>query len=71
MNKNTSYFIEWIPHNTQISMCKIAPKNEKVSATILGNSTAIQNSFKNISENFTSLYRRRAFIHWFTAEGLE
>jgi tubulin beta len=41
-NKNSSYFVEWIPNNVKSSVCDIPPKGLKMSATFIGNSTAIQ-----------------------------
>ena len=38
---------------------------------ILGNSTAIQEIFKRISEQFTAMFRRKAFLHWYTGEGMD
>ncbi|CAD7674997.1 unnamed protein product [Nyctereutes procyonoides] len=53
-NKNSSYFVEWIPNN--------------MAVTFIGNSTAIQELFKRISEQFTAMFRRKAFLHWYAAE---
>merc|ERR1719494_1202671 len=50
-NKNSSYFVEWIPNNVMTSV---------------GNSTAIQEIFKRISEQFSAMFRRKAFLHWYT-----
>ena len=36
-----------------------------------GNSTAIQELFKRISEQFTAMFRRKAFLHWYTGEGMD
>ena len=38
---------------------------------IPGNSTAIQEIFKRISEQFTAMFRRKAFLHWYTGEGMD
>jgi len=40
-NKNSSYFVEWIPNNIKSSVCDIPPKGLKMSVTFVGNSTAI------------------------------
>merc|ERR1712200_300066 len=42
-----------------------------VAATFIGNSTAIQELFKRISEQFTAMFRRKAFLHWYTGEGMD
>merc|ERR1712054_621625 len=59
-NKNSSYFVEWIPNNIKSSVCDIPPKGLKMSSTFIGNSTAIQEMFKRVSEQFTAMFRRKA-----------
>ncbi len=49
-------------------MCDIPPKGLKMSATFLGNTTAIQEMFKRVSEQFTAMFRRKAFLFWYTGE---
>ena len=63
-NKNSSYFVEWIPNNIKSAVCDIPPKGLKMATTFVGNSTAIQEMFKRISEQFTLMFRRKAFLHW-------
>ena len=70
-NKNSSYFVEWIPSNIKSSVCDIPPKGLKMSTTFVGNSTAIQEMFKRVSEQFTAMFRRKAFLHWYTGEGMD
>ena len=43
----------------------------KMSATFIGNSTAIQELFKRIFEQFSAMFRRKAFLHWYTGEGMD
>ncbi|KAF3453220.1 hypothetical protein FNV43_RR03659 [Rhamnella rubrinervis] len=43
-NKNSSYFVEWIPNNEM---------------------------FRRVSEQFTAMFRRKAFLHWYTGEGMD
>jgi len=42
-----------------------------MAATFVGNSTAIQEIFKRISEQFAAMFRRKAFLHWYTGEGMD
>ncbi|XP_036592596.1 LOW QUALITY PROTEIN: tubulin beta chain-like [Trichosurus vulpecula] len=70
-NKNSSYFVEWIPNNVNMAIYDIPPLGLKMSATFIGNSTAIQELFKCISEQFTAMFRRTAFLHWHTGEGID
>ena len=41
-NKNSAYFVEWIPNNVKTAVCNIPPKDMTMSTTFFGNSTAIQ-----------------------------
>merc|ERR1712025_1039502 len=70
-NKNSSYFVEWIPNNVMTSVCDIPPRGLKMASTFVGNSTAIQEIFKRISEQFSAMSRRKAFLHWYTGEGMD
>ncbi|GAA50731.1 tubulin beta [Clonorchis sinensis] len=70
-NKNSSYFVEWIPNNVKTAVCDIPPRGLKMSVTFIGNSTAIQELFKRVSEQFTAMFRRKAFLHWYTGEGMD
>ena len=58
-NKNSSYFVEWIPNNIKTAVCDIPPRGLKMASTFIGNSTAIQELFKRISEQFTAMFRRK------------
>merc|ERR1740123_2223333 len=70
-NKNSSYFVEWIPNNIKSSVCDIPPRGLKMSATFIGNTTAIQDVFRRIAEQFSAMFRRKAFLHWYTGEGMD
>ncbi|XP_067005311.2 tubulin beta-1 chain isoform X2 [Anabrus simplex] len=70
-NKNSSYFVEWIPNNVKTAVCDIPPMGLKMSSTFIGNTTAIQEVFKRISEQFAAMFRRKAFLHWYTGEGMD
>jgi tubulin beta len=70
-NKNSNYFVEWIPNNVKTAVCDIPPRGLKMSATFIGNTTSIQELFKRISDQFTAMFRRKAFLHWYTGEGMD
>jgi len=70
-NKNSSFFVEWIPNNIKSSVCDIPPKGIKMSATFIGNNTCIQELFKRIGNQFSAMFRRKAFLHWYTGEGMD
>ncbi|ONK62010.1 uncharacterized protein A4U43_C08F35870 [Asparagus officinalis] len=70
-NKNSSYFVEWIPNNVKSTVCDIPPTGLKMASTFIGNSTSIQEMFRRVSEQFTAMFRRKAFLHWYTGEGMD
>ncbi|KAM0723072.1 hypothetical protein Q7P37_001272 [Cladosporium fusiforme] len=70
-NKNTAYFVEWIPNNVMTALCDIPPRGLKMSSTFVGNSTSIQELFKRVGDQFTAMFRRKAFLHWYTGEGMD
>jgi tubulin beta len=42
-----------------------------MSSTFVANSTSIQEPFKRVGEQFSAMFRRRAFLHWYTGEGMD
>lgn len=71
VNKNSSYFVEWIPNNLKASICDVPPPGMKMSSVFVGNSTAIQEAWKRVAEQFTCMFRRKAYLHWYTGEGMD
>ena len=69
--KNQSYFVEWIPNNVQTALCSVPPRGLRMSSTFVGNSTSIQELFKRVSDQFTAMFKRKAFLHWYTQEGMD
>ena len=65
------YFVEWIPNNITTSVSSVAPAGSPMATTFLGNSTAIQDVFSRVSEQFEVMFRRRAYLYWFTSEGMD
>lgn len=51
--RNSALFVEWIPNNVKVAVCDIAPRGLAMSGTFIGNSTAIQDVFKRIGDQFT------------------
>ncbi|KAG7251681.1 hypothetical protein CRUP_009480 [Coryphaenoides rupestris] len=70
-NKNSSYFVDWIPHNVKVAVCDIPPRGLKMASTFIGNNTAIQEIFRRVGEQFSVMFRRKAFLHWYTGEGMD
>jgi len=70
-NKNTDHFVSWIPNNIKSSVCDIPPKAVKLSTTFIGNNTGIQTLFKRVHTQFKLMFGRKAFLHWYTGEGMD
>uniref|UniRef100_A0AAR2LTK6 Tubulin beta chain n=1 Tax=Pygocentrus nattereri TaxID=42514 RepID=A0AAR2LTK6_PYGNA len=59
------------PYNATLSVHQLVENTDETYFTFIGNSTAIQELFKRISEQFTAMFRRKAFLHWYTGEGMD
>ncbi|VAH65088.1 unnamed protein product [Triticum turgidum subsp. durum] len=59
------------PYNVKSSVCDIPPTGLSMASTFVGNSTSIQEMFRRVSEQFTAMFRRKAFLHWYTGEGMD
>jgi tubulin beta len=71
VNKNSSYFVEWIPNNVKSSICDIPPAGLPMSTTFIGNTTAIQEIWTRLSGQFSAMFSKKAFLHWYTGEGMD
>lgn len=70
-DKNSSYFVDWIPNNVKTVICDIPPRGMRISGTFLGNSTSVTEVFCRTERQFAAMLRRKAYVHWYTAEGLD
>jgi len=64
-------FVDFIPHNIKTSVVDVPHQGFTRSATMLCNTTAIVGMFRRIDNNFNAMYRKNAFVHWYTATGME
>ncbi|XP_003787791.1 tubulin beta-1 chain isoform X2 [Otolemur garnettii] len=69
--RHSSCFVEWIPNNVKVAVCDIPPRGLSMAATFIGNNTAIQELFGRVSGQFSAMFKRRAFVHWYTSEGMD
>jgi len=42
-----------------------------MAATFIGNSTSIQSLFRRVGSQFSAMFKRKAFLHWYTSEGMD
>jgi len=69
--KNTQYFVEWIPNNIKSSLCNVPNAGYGGNAVFMGNTTAMKLLNTRILEQFTKLYGVKAYLHWYTGEGMD
>lgn len=49
----------------------MAPAGHKIAATFVGNNTAIQELFRRVGDQFSVMFRRKAFLYSYCGEGME
>eukprot|EP01083_Nonionella_stella_P072016 193888_1 len=64
-------FVSWIPQNMKATIVDVAVQNVVKNGTFLANTTALKGIFKRISARFAKNYKRKAFVHWYTQEGMD
>ncbi|KAI6025649.1 beta-tubulin [Pisolithus orientalis] len=69
--KNSNLFVEWIPDNVSVSLCSVPPVGQTQAAVALANSTSMQELFMRNLNQFALMFKRRAFLHWYTGEGMD
>ncbi|CAG9538508.1 unnamed protein product [Cercopithifilaria johnstoni] len=62
---------ELLPDNIKLDTCEIPARGTTISGTLVANTTAIREVFARIEGQFETMFRRRAFFHWYTREGME
>lgn len=70
-NKHSGLFVDWIPNNAKVSVCKVPSEGQKMQAAFLANNTALQEVIRRIRDQFCKMFKRKAFVHWYTNEGLD
>uniref|UniRef100_A0A1Q3FTD5 Tubulin beta chain n=1 Tax=Culex tarsalis TaxID=7177 RepID=A0A1Q3FTD5_CULTA len=69
--KNSECFSKSIPNNVKSAICDIPPHGMKMAATFIANTTAITQLFNRLLDQFGTMFRRKAFVHWYTGEGMD
>merc|ERR1719242_124048 len=64
-------FVEWIPNNVKSAVCDVPPVDASISATFVTNTTALKAMFQRLASQFSALYKRKAFLHWYKGEGMD
>merc|ERR1719285_1125358 len=53
------------------SVVEVPPKDAELSCTFVANTTALKGIFQRLATQFGSMYKRKAFLHWYKGEGMD
>ncbi|ETN66583.1 tubulin beta-3 chain [Anopheles darlingi] len=70
-SRDRRLFSAFIPNNIKCAICDIPPRGQKMSATFVANTTAITQLFRRIAQQYATMFRQKAFLHWYVGEGME
>jgi tubulin beta len=66
-----AYAVDWIPNNLKTSVCNVAAPGQTLTGTFIANSTAIQDTFKRLADQYSAMFRRKAFLYSYFNEGMD
>jgi len=70
-NKMINNNCDWIPDNFLWHTIEHGASYNALSGILLHNSTSIRDMLLRFHDQFHAMYRRKAFVHWFTGEGMD
>ncbi|CAG9311408.1 unnamed protein product [Blepharisma stoltei] len=70
-NEKSGCFVEWIPDNFLCGTCEVPPKRSLASASSIISGSCVKDTYLRLSEQFTDLFRQKAYTHWYTEEGMD
>lgn len=70
-DKASQSFVEWIPNRLMSSVCRSSAFNLPMTGGALLNSTSVIANMQRVVCNFEKMYYRKAYVHWYTQEGMD
>lgn len=72
-------FVNWCPTGFKVGINYQPPvcpsgsglANVRAAVCMIANTTAIQEAWARLNRKFDMMYRKRAFVHWYTGEGMD
>ena len=67
-------FVSWTPNNISLSIVKVPTEgipSNGMSGTMIANTTGMKCVFQRLSSQYSKLYKRRSFLHWYTGVGMD
>jgi len=69
-DRNLCHFCDWMPYHFVKAICETPPKGQKISAaTLINHSGGAKTIWGNILSKYSLIFKRKAYLHWFYAEG--
>jgi tubulin beta len=65
------YWREWCGGGVMVGYCKVPPVGCKRSATCVTNGHGVGRMLQGLEEKFCTMWRRQAFVHVFTEQGMD
>ena len=66
-----SHFVPFLPSTVSTSLCDVPHTGLPLSAVSIVNSTATSQVFARVQTQFSVMFRRKAFLHWYIEEGMD
>jgi tubulin epsilon len=63
-------FVPWNRDGWKVGLCDVPSKGQDRSLLCLANNTCVRHSLAQVRERFLKLFRKKAFKHHFTSEGM-
>lgn len=70
-SKSSAQFVEWIPDNIKPIFSKFTPPGIGSGVTVIDNNTAVSSLMRQTENQFSALFKRKAFLHWYTMQGMD
>lgn len=61
----------WLPDTLKTAYSRLSPKGLKMSIGLIGGHTGVSEVLEELVQQGNELYSRKAFVHWYTAKGME
>jgi tubulin beta len=66
-----SMFLPWLPDSLKTSFVDVPPEGQVYCSSLLTNTTAVRPLYLELSAEFNTLFRRKAYIYGITKNGMD
>ncbi len=68
---NHDVIANWMPDSIKLDGSDITPCDLPTAASLIANTTSIKRVFSRIRDQFWAMYKRKAFLHGYTRDGMD